>query len=369
MIDAAAQGVNLPPKEWWEWIVMRTRNQGLLLAGLMLATVAQPIRAQDAGTQDVTWAPDAIPSVIRPTPDTTQNAWAAFARYNPAPSEDQHLQDRILDGAIDIHAHYGPDTYNRQWDVFEIAARAQERGMRGLVIKSHWTESATVANLARRYAAPGLEVFGSLSLNASVGGVNPMAVRAFAEIDGHYGKVVWMPTHDSEHEVLTNGDVRPYVRVSQDGVLLPQVFEVLDLIAQYDLTLATGHVSADEMLQIMHAARERGINRIIVTHPGLGPQYTDPSIEQLQEAAAMGGYAEVVANTLYSEPSRSAKIAMIRALGPEHCIISSDSGLVGTPNHADAMVLTANILREAGFTEDELDLMFKTNPARVLGLE
>ncbi len=340
----------------------------VLLAGLMTAIAPSSLTAQQADTQEVTWAPDAIPSVIRPTPDTTVNAWAAFARYNPAPSQDQHLQDRILDGAIDIHAHFGPDTYNRQWDVFEIAARAQERGMRGIVIKSHWTESATAANLARRYAAPQLEVFGSLSLNASVGGINPMAVRAFAEIDGHFGKVVWMPTHDSEHEVKVNGDARPYVRVSQDGVLLPQVLEVLDLIAHYDLTLATGHVNAAEMLQIMRAARERGITRIIVTHPGLGPQYTDPSIEQLQEAVAMGGYAEVVANTLYSETGRAAKIAMIRALGPEHCIISSDSGLVGTPNHADAIVLAANILREAGFNEDELDMMFKRNPALVLGM-
>lgn len=351
---------------------MTRKVPGFRLASVMLLAMPLPILAQEADEaqgEAVVWAPDAIPSVIRPAPDTTVNAWAAFARYNPTPSEDQHSQDRILEGAIDIHAHFGPDTYNRQWDVFEIAARAQDRGMRGLVIKSHWTESATAAFLARRYAAPELEVFGSISLNASVGGINPMAVRAFAEIEGHYGKVVWMPTHDSEHEVKVNGDTRPYVRVSQDGVLLPQVFEVLDLIAQYDLTLATGHVNAEEMLQIMHAAKERGINRIIITHPGLGPQYTDPSIEQLREAVDMGGYAEVVANTLYSESGRVAKIAMIRALGPEHCIISSDSGLVGTPNHADAVVIAANILRGEGFTEEELDLMFKHNPAKVLGLD
>ena len=32
------------------------------------------------------------------------------------------------------------------------------------------------------------------------------------------------------------------------------------------------------------------------------------------------------------------------------------------------MAASAKILREAGFTEAELTLMFKTNPAKVLGL-
>ncbi len=334
---------------------------------MLLAVMPGAALAQENG-EATSWAPDAIPSVVRPVPDNGGNAWAAFSRYDPTPSEDQNLQDRILDGAVDIHAHFGPDTYNRQWDAFEIATRAQERGMRAIVIKSHWTETAAIANLTRKYAAPDLEVFGGIALNVSVGGINPMAVRVFAEMDGHYGKVVWMPTHDSEHEVMVNGDTRPFVRVSEDGELLPQVLEVLDLIAEYDLTLATGHVNSAEMLQIMHAARERGIEKIIVTHPGLGPQYTDPSIEQLREAVALGGFAEVVANTLYSDASRPGMVAMIRALGPEHCIVSTDSGLVGTPNHADALVLSANLLRAEGFTEDELDLMFKHNPARVLGL-
>jgi predicted TIM-barrel fold metal-dependent hydrolase len=59
---------------------------------------------------------------------------------------------------------------------------------------------------------------------------------------------------------------------------------------------------------------------------------------------------------------------MIREIGPEHIIMSSDSGLIGTPNHTDALVLAANILREEGFSESHLNAMFKTNPAQVLGL-
>jgi hypothetical protein len=337
------------------------------LAGLPAAAGAQAPKAA-APAAPVTWTPDAIPSVVNPTPQTTENAWAIFRNSKTPPSADRHLDDPILKGAIDIHAHYGPDTYNRQWDAFEIARLAEARGMRGIVLKSHWTESATLAEMAHKYAAPSIAIFGGLVLNTTIGGLNPMAIRAFAEIEGHRAKVVWMPTHDSENEVLTLKQARPFVRVSKDGKLLPQVFAVLDLIKKYDLTLATGHVRADEMLQIVSAAKERGIDKIIITHPGLGPQYTDPSIDQLRQAVAMGAYPEVVASELFGAALRAETVAMMRAIGPEHLIVSTDSGLVGTPNHPDALVLAARILREQGFTEAQLDLMFKTNPAKVLGL-
>jgi hypothetical protein len=349
---------------------MRSRIRNLFLS-VALANVAVVAFAEEQNSgnsaEAVTWSPDAIPSVINPSSNTSLSHWESYKEGNWRPSQDQMLEDPILKGAIDIHAHFGPDVYHRQWDVFDIARRAQERGMRGIVIKSHWTASADLASLAREYAAPNLEVWGSLSLNTTVGGLNPMAVRAFAETEGSFGRVVWFPTHDSQHEVTVQEATRPYVRVSKDGVLLPQVFEILDLIAKYDLTLATGHVTPDEMLKIVAEARKRGIDRIIITHPGLGPMFTDPSVEQIKQVAAMGAYPEVVA-TMLSPRARAETIAMMRAVGPEHLILSTDSGLTGTPNHTDAFVLAARVLREEGFTENELNLMVKINPAKVLGL-
>jgi hypothetical protein len=349
---------------------MRSLVRNLVL-GAALANVTSGALAQEqnavAAPAAVTWSPDAIPSVVNPSANTSLSHWESYKAGDWRPSEDQMLEDPILKGAIDIHAHFGPDVYHRQWDVFEIAKRAQERGMRGIVIKSHWTASADLASLARKYAAPDLEVWGALSLNTTVGGLNPMAVRAFAETEGSFGRVVWFPTHDSQHEVSVQEATRPYVRVSENGELLPQVFEILDLIASYDLTLATGHVTPDEMLKIVAEARKRGIDRIIITHPGLGPMFTDPSLEQIRQVAAMGAYPEVVASML-SPRARAATVAMMRAVGPEHLILSTDSGLTGTPNHTDAFVLAARILREEGFTEEELNLMAKVNPAKVLGL-
>src|SRR5205814_5890460 len=135
----------------------------------------------------------------------------------------------------------------------------------------------------------------ALSLDTPVGGVNPQAVRYMADVVGHLGRIVWMPTHDSEPEVKAGKESRPFVAVSRDGQLLPEVLEVLSLIAQNDLTLATGHVTAEEALMIIREAKKRGVPRIILTHPLLGPQYTNMSFDQLREAAALGAFVEIVA--------------------------------------------------------------------------
>ncbi|HVY85439.1 MAG TPA: DUF6282 family protein [Caulobacterales bacterium] len=330
-----------------------------------LAAAAQPA-AETPGP--VQWAPEAKASVIVPSNDINLDAWAAYRNRQATPSVDQHLTDPILIGAIDLHAHFGPDTYARQWDAFEIARHSDEAGMRAVVFKNHWSESAGLAYLVNRYAGlHHLQAFGGLALNTPEGGINPEAVRYFAEVEGHYARIVWMPTHDSEHEVRALHETRPYVRVSDNGVLLPQVLQVLDLIKHYDLTLATGHVSPEEMLQIVSAAHDRGITRIILTHPGLGPVFTDPTLDQLRQAVAMGGYAEVVASELLGA-DKDKFVAMIRALGPQHVFVSTDSGLVGTHNHADALVLSIRTLRAAGFSEGDLDLMFRRNPAFLIGL-
>jgi hypothetical protein len=275
----------------------------------------------------------------------------------------------VLIGAIDLHAHHGPDSYPRQWDAFEVAALAQARGLRGIVLKNHWSETASTAYLVREHGAQGIEVFGAVCLDTAVGGVNPQAVRYMVDVTGGWGRIVWMPTHDSEHEVAYNKEQRPFVRVSHDGVLLPETLEVLDLVAEHGLTLATGHVTPEETLMILGEARKRGIAHLIVTHPLLDPQFTFMSIPQLREAAALGGIIEITAGSLFREgPGRARVIEAIRALGADKFFVGSDSGLTGSPNHTDALVMAARALRESGFDEHALNVMFKHNPARLLGL-
>ncbi len=298
-----------------------------------------------------------------------KTAWDSYKNRAFRPSTDQHLTDPALVGAIDLHAHSDPDSYPRQWDGFDVAKLAKDRGLRAVVLKNHWTETAGLAYLVRKYGTQGIEVFGGLSLDTPVGGVNPQAVRYMADVVGHYGRIVWMPTHDSEHEVKYLKENRPVVAVSRDGKLLPEVLEVLTLIAQNDLTLATGHVTPQEALMILREAKKQGVQHMIVTHPLLGPQYTYMSMDQLAEAASLGAYMEVTAGTVFRDtPARARAFEAIRKVGPAMAFISSDSGLTGGPNHPDALAMAAKALREGGFSEGDLNLMFKENPARLINL-
>ncbi len=295
--------------------------------------------------------------------------WEPYKAQHPKPSVDQKLTDPALIGAIDLHAHHGPDAYDRQWDAFEVVKLAKERGMRGVVLKNHWTETAGLAQLIRKHGTQGIEVFGSVTLDTPVGGVNPMAVRYMADVEGTWGRIVWMPTHDSEHEVAYYKEARAKAVASRNGKLIPEVFEVLDLIKERNLTLATGHLTPEEVLMVMAEAKQRGITRIIVTHPMLGPQFTDMSLPQMQEAVKLGGAIEITAGTITRDgPGKARAIEVIKALGTPNVIISSDSGLVGTPNHPDALAMAAKSLRAAGFNEQDLNRMFKETPARLVGL-
>lgn len=301
--------------------------------------------------------------------NSPQTDWETYKTRTYSPTVDQHLTDPALVGAVDLHAHCDPDSYPRQWDAFDVARLEKERGLRGLVLKNHYTETAGLAFLVRKYGAQGIEVFGGLTLDTPVGGINPQAVRYLVDVAGGYGRIVWMPTHDSEHEVTFNKQQRPFVRVSRNGQLLPEVLEVLSLIAQHDLTLATGHVAADEAMLIIREAKQRGVRRIILTHPLLGPQYTDLSFDQLREAVSLGAFMEVVGRNFTGTPADTARVLdAIRRVGPDLTFVSSDSGLTGSPNHTDALAHAAQVLRQAGFGEPALTKMFKQNPARLIKL-
>ena len=136
-----------------------------------------------------------------------------------------------LKGVVDIHVHGDPDSMPRKIDVLEAARLGREEGMRALVLKNHYAPTAQLAYAVNR-AVPGIEVYGAIVLNRSVGGVNAEAVAQAAAFKGGYLRVVWMPTFDAENQVRFSGEKRPFVSVARDGRLLPEVVEVLRIIAR-----------------------------------------------------------------------------------------------------------------------------------------
>src|ERR1700732_2058212 len=136
------------------------------------------------------------------------------------------LSAQSLTGVIDIHAHHDPDSVPRSIDAIDLAKLARARGMRGLVLKNHYEPTASLAYIVRKIV-PGIEIFGGIDLNRTVGGVNPAAVERMTMVKGGYGRVVWMPTFDAENQVRYSKENRPFVAVSKDGALLPEVKQVI----------------------------------------------------------------------------------------------------------------------------------------------
>lgn len=278
------------------------------------------------------------------------------------------LFGQSLQGVIDIHAHTDPDSLPRSIDAIDLARLAKSRGMRGLVLKNHYEATASLAYIVRK-EVPGIEIFGGIDLNRTVGGINPAAVERMTMVKGGWGRVVWLPTFDAENQVRYSNEKRPFVSVSRGGQLLPEVREVIGLAAKYGLTLETGHSSAAEGLMIVREAKRQGVAHIVVTHAMLPP--VKMTVADMRAAAADGAYLEFVYNGLVGAAkafSFREYADAIRQVGAAHCILASDLGQPGNPLHPDGLAAFFSGLIKEGIPPADIALMSKVNPAKALGL-
>ena len=267
---------------------------------------------------------------------------------------------RFIRGAIDLHLHVDAKAYGAD---FETLRLAKSRGMRGVLIKNHYEPTVDLAYLLRK-EMPGFEVFGGLDLNWIVGGLNMTEVRHLTEVPGMPGRFIWLTTLDSENAVRAAKQNRPFIQIVQNGELIPDVKDIISIIAKNGFVLATGHVSPEEGLMLLREGKRQGVQHMVVTHPMDNPVFM--TVGQMQEAAKLGAFIEFdFRNTL-----NGARAEAIRQIGPQSCFISEFwtksqpleyVGLDGLGEFVAAM-------RKRGFTDEELDLMVKHNPAKLLGL-
>jgi hypothetical protein len=275
---------------------------------------------------------------------------------------------RLLKGAIDLHFHMDPWPPGAKTGQASIAVVrvARARGMRGLVIKDHNEPTAPLA-YHLRLEMPDFELFGGFVLNRPNGGINVAGVEFMAtQITGEPGRIVWMPAGDSEKEVReSKNPTGSFVAVSRNGELLPEVKQIISIVAKHGLVIASGHIAPEEALMVFREARRQGAQHMIATHAfDLAGKMT---VEQMQEAAKLGAFIEFdFRNTL-----EGGRMDAIRKVGPQFCFLSEFWTKIGPPREyggLDRIGAFAEAMRTHGFTDKELDLMFKENPAKVLGL-
>jgi hypothetical protein len=273
-----------------------------------------------------------------------------------------------LQGIIDIHTHVGPATdlsLPRTLDAIEAVQLAERHGMRAVNLKQHYLETASWAYLVSRMV-PGIKVFGGIALNRSVGGLNVNAVEQVATFKGGFGRVVYFPTFESAFSNPKTPERS--VAVSKDGALLPAVFEILKIAAKYDMAVSTGHSSPAESLMIIKAAKDAGVKRIFVQHPAMA--MINMSVESQNEAVKMGALLEyVIGEALTNQKDFEHWTGLIKQVGPQNVVIGTDLGQWGRSTPTDGYKVIIPRMLKAGFTQQQLDVMMKTNPARVLALE
>ena len=292
------------------------------------------------------------------------------AQYPPA-----HAAAPLLIGAVDLHIHTAPDAFGRSVTDIEAAQLARDRGMAAIALKNHLSATAGRAELVNA-VVPGIIVYGGIVLNEAVGGLNAQAVEAMARISPRYGRIVWLPTFDAAHHRAHMGQTGGISLLEGDR-LRPEVQAVLEMVAQYDLLLATGHVSPAEVKAVVAAAKGLGIKRILVTHaladsPGL-------SLAELKALAAEGVCFELTYLSYLSGPqshlpflhanrhvSIAEMVAVIEAVGPAQVVLSTDLGQSGNPHPADGLLQFAGLLLQAGIEAADLQLMLRDNPARLV---
>ena len=292
----------------------------------------------------------------------------------------------LLRGAYDTHIHVAPDVVPRIVDDVTLARRFAELGMDGFVLKSHYASTAERAAVVRT-AVPGVQALGAIVLNRAVGGMNALAVEIAAREDV---RTVWLPTVDSVNEsherdapagakvpvwvklqleLREQGiEIPPVPVVDERGAVLPETIAVLERIAHHDLLLATGHLSRDEIFTVVDAARAAGITQIVITHPEFPAQSL--TIEDQIALARGGALLERCMTTPHTgKIAWSEWIEHIRAIGPEHSVLSTDLGQIFNPPVEDGMGIMVDRLLAAGFDDEEIRTMAVTNTRRVAGAQ
>ena len=283
-------------------------------------------------------------------------------------------------GVIDMHVHSHPDVFGRNMDDIDVANLARARGMRGLLLKNHISETASRAALVMK-VVPDIEIFGGIVLNSAVGGINPNAVEWMHRMYGGRGKVVWLPTFESDKHVKTFG--KPDAKgltVAPNGQVSAEMEEILKIIARENLVLATGHVHPEEIIAVVKKGKELGVKNMIITHaltnvPGL-------SMAQAKEVTSNGAVIEVCFLQFQAGPNaplaflthwtqiNARHVAQaVKELGAGSVVVSTDLGQSANITHPDGVEVAIAAMKKEGISDADIDTMMRKNPARLLGLD
>ena len=280
------------------------------------------------------------------------------------------------DGAVDLHVHCAPSFFPRWGDGLDVVRACEAAGLAAVLLKAH--EGGTYDGAAALdRLSPTLRVRGGIVLNRYVGGLNPAAVEAALRLGG---RCVWFPTIDADAHARAFGSTGAYpaqrggvespagIRVLDGaGRCVPEALEVLALAAEHDALVATGHLSAEEVAEVVRCAVAAGVHRLLVQHPCFPvPALGADELEPLVRAGAVIELTALSVSPVWQTSTIAEAAALLQRFGGEHVVLSSDAGQANSPPPPEALRAFAQSLHEAGVPEGELRKALVATPTRLL---
>lgn len=281
-----------------------------------------------------------------------------------------------LKGVIDMHVHSNPDLRLRAYDDFELMEAGIRVGARAIVIKTHQGTTMDRAYLCNRHNrivhgdTNDFTMYGSITLNRVLGGINPKAVDTALKLGA---KVVWLPTQSARgHMSKMNQDLGACVDVVRDGKIVPELKEVFQLIKDHDAVLGTGHISPKEAFIVVEAARNAGLKKVVITHP----EWWIVGMSLEDQIRLVRDY-DVILERCYAQNMGGGKyksnlpdnLEVIREVGYKNVMVDTDGGQTENPFWEIALEEYMQYLADHGIPEEQIRHMTHTIPAGLLGIE
>ena len=280
-----------------------------------------------------------------------------------------------MKGVIDMHVHTNPDLRLRAYDDFELCDAAVRVGARAIVIKTHLGYTANRAYLVNRYnqivhGDNDFTMFGSVTLNRCVGGINPVAVENALKLGA---KVVWLPTQSARrHLEMMKKSTDDAVDVVRDGKVVPELLDVFQLIKDHNAVLGTAHVSPEDAFVVTEAARKAGVEKVVITHPEwwiVGMSVEDQiRLVKDYDIILERCYAQNMGGGKYKS-NLADNLEIIKTVGYQNVMVDTDGGQTENPHWELALEEYMQYLVDHGIPEEQVYHMTRTIPAKLLGVE
>lgn len=286
----------------------------------------------------------------------------------------------LLKGAIELHCHSSPSLFPRKQTDWELIEDIKSAGMAGVVLKAHEGQSVDRATLIRA-KEPDLHVYGGLVCNYFTGGLSPIAVDAAIRLGA---KVIWMPTISAEQHLNDFAKKKSRVLSADRPLALPkhgleiwdenrkilsEVHEILQLIAEANIILATGHLAPEEVLPLIEAAQEHKVEKILIQHTDLGIARVPFELEmELVKKGAILEKCYLACSDDFNDLTVKEMAESIKRLGADSCVLVTD---YGQKHNVPVVEALSNFVREmaaCGISDTELERMLVRNPKHLLGI-